>query len=198
MPENSVKKWEFAIVSCGLIGTLITSIIGVYQGFQSNAKLGLIQVSIQDTEDIRRALAKPLEGVWDYTIKYDKFRGKQGDWEANGTAILMWLPAEERYDVYIGSSLTKTGESYGDQIITWFLKGSLKAHKSGEPKNPFEIKFIYEHRTSSDPKYKTPGSRTVTLKPVKITERNIDNKPTEFIGEFKLRNTHANAVFKKK
>ena len=161
-------------------------------------RLGNIDAIITDGEDLRDALRKPLEGVWDYSAEYSQFREADGDWLATGEAIFVWRPATEHYDIYIGASLTEVGfDSQTGDLITWRFQSSLPTGRDGRPEEPFEISCKYVGRTSSNPDWPASGNRLAVFENMQI-DKQRDSKAIVLLGEFNGESTKAKIKFSRR
>lgn len=177
-------QWSAPLAALTAFVTLLVSWSDLIASKEGYERLGNIDATITDGEDLRAALRKPLEGVWDYTAEYSQFRGEDGEWIATGEAIFIWRPATEHYDIYIGASLTEVGfANQTADLITWRFHSTLTTGRDGSPAEPFEIRLKYLGRTSSNPDWPVSGNRLAVLENFAI-EKHQDSKAMILTGEF--------------
>ncbi len=146
-----VKKYQLYIAIISLLSTLLISVFGLFQMYQNSKKLGLIDIAISDTQELRKSLKKPLEGVFGYQANYDVFHGEKGPWQALGKAIFLWNPSKSSYDVFLAASL-KDIESSQKDLLAWYFETEYKTDESGWPglnEDSVILKLNYVHRTTS-------------------------------------------------
>jgi hypothetical protein len=140
-PER-IKLW---IALTSLVAAIAVGVVSVYQSYLQTARLQDVTVAIRDTEDIRSALQKPLEGVWHYKLVFSRFFGQDSTYVGMGTAIFLWEPPKRQYQVYIGYSISK--EWSQEKLVTAFLTGTVQADEMGWPQQEFEMPMQYLERT---------------------------------------------------
>jgi len=170
MQDISIKKYQLVIALVTLAGTLIVAGVSVYQQTENTQRLGTLDIAIKDSEGLRKALLKPLEGVWDVKVDYDKFHDED-DYEAEGKAIFIWKPERNKYLIYVGMGASKEEGTF-DNCVTWFLESSIKANQFGIPHEKLTLEFKYIYRTGIEP-FNHPGKRRV------VTEMNYIKPDTE-------------------
>lgn len=138
-----VKLW-IAITS--LAAAITVGVFSVYQSHLQSKRLQTVTIAIRDAEDIRLALQKPLEGIWQYRLDFSRYFGQSSVYVATGTAIFLWDPAKQRYQAFIGYSISQ--EYKTEKIVTAFLEGALRADELGWPSEGFEISLKYLERTA--------------------------------------------------
>jgi len=183
-----IKRYELWIAIVTLIGTLALAGVALVKQFQTSDSLKNISVKIEDSEDLRKIIQKPLEGVWRYNMAYDSFHSKAERWNALGRAIFLWKQGN-KYEVYIGASLFELNAGNGEQIVTWFLRGDLPASLEGYPSAPFSLTVEYMGRTSSRPEFKSAKVTTSTFIEMEITKMSKDGNALEISGKYKSRKT---------
>ena len=82
-----INRWAVPLTAITAAITLIVAFADLVASKQGYDRLGNIDATIKDTEQLRQALRKPLEGVWNYKAEYDKFRDEEGNWIATGEAL---------------------------------------------------------------------------------------------------------------
>ena len=175
--------------------TLVVCVADLIASRQSFDRIGLIDATIQDTDELRDALKKPLEGVWDYEMEYTRLPDREGNWIAKGTAIFIWTPSKLRYDVYLGASLSELGGSKA-QLITWNLQSSLDGDQYGWPSDKFDIIWEYKGHTSSVPEWESPGSPIARFLGLTISEK-TSQEATEIFGKYETPVTYGEFVMKR-
>lgn len=164
--------------------TLAAALASFYASQQSNERLGQLSAVITDTDQLRDALRKPLEGVWDYSMRYDRFHEADGNFEAFGKAVFIWRPSLSKYQIFIGASLIDENADTG-QIVTWLLETDLAANRNGWPEEPFTLVCDYRGRTASNPDWQSPQQAVARFTNITITKTNPDaGDATELKGEF--------------
>jgi len=175
MEDIRIKRYQLLIALTTLVGALIVSGVSVYQQMANAKQLGTLSATIKDSEDLRHALLKPLEGVWDLQIDYKKFHGKNG-YQAEGKAIFIWKPDRNKYLIYVGLGASKKAETF-DNSVTWFLESHINANQYGYPAETFKQEFKYIYRTGIE-EFKHPTARRVVttmnyVRPESITNSHI-------------------------
>jgi len=153
--EHWLIRWSNPIIAITGILTLTAAIASFTASRQNKERLGQLATTITDTDQLRDALRKPLEGVWDYSMRYDRFHEADVVFEAFGKAIFIWRPSLSKYQIFIGASLIEESSNNG-QIVTWLLETDLNANQAGWPEEPFTLVCDYRGRTSSNPDWQSP------------------------------------------
>ena len=81
------QNWAVPLTALTAAITLVVAFADLFASMQGYERLGNIDATIRDTEELRQALRKPLEGIWDVTVDYSKFRDVEGRWLATGEAM---------------------------------------------------------------------------------------------------------------
>ena len=125
-------------------------------------------VMINNSNDLRELLTKPLEGVWKYSVKWDKYNNTKDEYMSYGTAIFIWDYSKHSYSVHIAYSIQKI-DTEESSIVTAFLLGTLEANNKGYATGK-EILFDYKGRTRNC----TEEGVNLGLSPHPIKMYNID------------------------
>jgi hypothetical protein len=141
-----VERLKLWIALISLLAALLVGGFSIYQSRMQSQHLQTVTVAIQDTEDIRNALKKPFEGVWQYRIVFSRYFGNEATYISSGTAIILWEPAKQQYQIFIGYSISKEWEK--EKLVTGFLGGNFLADGQGWPSENFEMPMRYLERTS--------------------------------------------------
>ena len=140
-----VKRYELMIALVSLIGALTATTTSLIIQFRQGQRLAELQVTIRDTNELREALRKPLEGVWEYKLEFPKYFGQETPYISTGKAIIVWRHASSDYEVYIGYGVKQQWGA--EEVVTGFLSGTLRANPDGWPDEPFALPMRYTHRT---------------------------------------------------
>lgn len=133
----AIKRYELWIAAIALIGVLVTSLIPVFKDEKA-------PIVIKDTKDIREAIKKPFEGVWQYQMSFTKFHGLDLEYQSTGTAVFNWIEETQSYEIFIGYSIhPKWAE---EKFVAAFTRGSMRANSAGWPSQSFEMSMRYEER----------------------------------------------------
>ena len=143
---DSTEFWTAVIL---LAVTVMLTAYSVYQQHVQARRLRTMELAVTDTRGLRRALRKPLEGTWKYTLDYSRFHGSDGAWQATGKAVFLWAPGSTSYDVFIGASVSEENR-VGQPIVTFFLEGRLAADAQGWPPRNASIDCSYVARSGRD------------------------------------------------
>lgn len=145
---------------------------------KTSKRLDGLEFTVTDVRDLRSGLRKPLEGVWKYSMKYEKLWGEEGSWEAYGKAVFIWQPEEKSYLVMIGASLVAADGGANDaaqrgQFVTWLFEADLPTQSdTGWPNEPFDLECEYKGRTATDGALKTPGEAYARFTGLSVVRKN--------------------------
>ena len=103
--QITVERLKLWIAVSSLAAALAVGVFSIYQSNLQSQRLRTVTVAIKDTDEIRTALQKPLEGVWQYRMVFSKYFGQDVTYIASGTAIILWDAAKQQYQVFIGYSI---------------------------------------------------------------------------------------------
>ena len=153
-----------------------------------NAAVQIFQV----TETPIDANAKPLEGIWSFTMEYSRFHGKKGTWTGDGQAVILWKHEGNRYDIYFGSIVIPSGES--TPILVGFSIGKILANEEGWPTSePFTIDDVkYISRMHRDGRQ--PSKLFYTIK--NATYTSLDDRVNNITAKFDTGSTEGTMTFK--
>src|ERR1019366_5467865 len=120
--------------------TLLSVVFGfAYTTFQllgQRDDLHRIEQNFQNMNQLKKALMMPLEGVWDYRVKYATYIGEQNSKRyLDGKAVAIWYgdTANIGYHFYIGGGVYEIGRS-GNPDVTLVIEVFLPTGKNGIPK----------------------------------------------------------------
>ena len=140
---------EFWTAIALLVVTVVLTAYNVYQQYVHAQRLRLMEVVVRDTQSLRDSLRKPLEGVWDYKLEYDKFHDGEGSWEATGRCILTWRASKSSYDLFFGAEVVEENRP-NRPIVTVLVEGRLGTEASGWPEELATIDCKYLSRMGSE------------------------------------------------
>ena len=123
------KKIQVWIAALTLISISITTL-------SSFILIGIDDLKILLTE-------KPLEGIWQYSSKYENYYDEIEPTKLNGSGkvIIIWKREEKRYDVHVSYGIQRSQISDNSQpLAVLSLIGSLETNDDGWPeRNNFKI-----------------------------------------------------------
>ena len=143
--QVTVERIKLWIGVMSLVAALSVGVFSIYQSYLQSQRLRTVTVAIKDTDEIRTALQKPLEGVWQYRLVFSKYFGEAATYNANGTAIILWDAAKQHYQIFVGYSICKEWEN--QKLVTAFVGGTLPADELGWPTDNFNLPMKYIERT---------------------------------------------------
>lgn len=146
--QITVERLKLWIAVLSLAAALAVGVFSIYQSNLQSQRLRTVTVAIKDTDEIRTALQKPLEGVWQYRMVFSKYFGQDVTYIASGTTIILWDAAKQQYQVFIGYSIAK--EWQHEKLVTAFVGGTLPADELGWPPDNFNLAMKYMERTGVD------------------------------------------------
>jgi hypothetical protein len=155
----------------------------------------LLQVAVTDTQSLRRALQKPLEGVWKYKEEYTMLHGLQGRWYGSGKAIFVWKPDEHRYDVYIWASVAKE-HAPSITLLTFVLEGTLAADASGLPAPRARLPFSFAGRQATE-ELGEQHARDMTFTEFRIMSRKNSDEVITVCARYRSGTTACDVVFER-
>ena len=175
--------------------TVILTAFRIYQSHVQGKRLSMMEVVIRDTQDLRDSLCKPLEGIWSYSLEYERFHEKEEkNWRAAGKAVFIWRSATSTYDVYIGAKVTE--EYKPDVLVAFFLEGTLATGRSGWPEHQPTIDAKYLARKGAE-EYKDPSRDQLQYTKLDY-KRDIDRKhANELTGCFETTKTKGTVRFRR-
>lgn len=122
---------------------------------------------------------KPLNGVWEYDVRFSKFHGIDKEFDSDGFLVLLWDEANGQYDVYHNYTINRSWQ-INEKVVTGFGTGVLaEVNSDGWPDNPFSLELDYIGRTGIE-EFKSPGSTSYTLKDL-MYKTSDDGKKIESI-----------------
>lgn len=190
-----INRWAVPLTAITAAITLVVALVDLIASKQGYERLGNIDAVIKDTEQLRQALRKPLEGVWDYRADYSKFWGEDGKWLATGEAIFIWHPEAVRYEVFLGASLVDARMNAKPlDLVTWRLHSNLSPGRNGQPAEPFALIFRYLGRTAFESSWTIPQNLTATFDNFTSTVKR-DGETVELRGQFNGKDTTAEITF---
>jgi hypothetical protein len=141
----TLERMKLLIAVTSLVAAIAVGVFSVYQSHLQLQRLQTVTIAVRDTEDIRAALQKPFEGVWQYKIVFSRYFGQDACYISTGTAIFLWEPTKRQYQIFIGYSISK--EWQNEKVVTGFLGGTLQADELGWPPQGVEMPVKYLERT---------------------------------------------------
>lgn len=117
---------------------------------KSQALLERFQATVRDTDELRKAVLRPFEGRWDYSMEWDTYfdvdsvketDNKAGQFFGVGVAHFEWI--NERYRVLLGYE-NKTRA--GDVLSVSFNTGEVNADADGHVDQGTKITMNYLYR----------------------------------------------------
>jgi len=166
--ESKYKLWTALITLAGvLVGFIYTGV----QLYTQSHDLQRIEQNFRNLDELKKALTKPLEGIWDYRAEYTKYFGEQTPHRhLKGKAVFLWYgdTTPIGYHAYIGGGVFEIGKS--EPIVTLVIDFFLETGKSGNPKSGSSATGSYIARTTSDAKFAKPGDTEIELKEGKFEE----------------------------
>jgi hypothetical protein len=155
-----LERTKLWIAITSIAAAFVVGVFSLFQFYIQSQRVQTVSAAIRDTEDIRAALQKPLEGVWQYRLAFSRYFGRDSRYISTGTAIFLWEPAKRQYQVFVGYSISKEWEK--EKVVTGFLGGTLPADELGWPAPGFELAMKYLERTGTG-EFASPLSVTFTF-----------------------------------
>jgi len=155
--SNEVAKNNLLTSKYTLIGVKVAVVAGI---------LALISTIIDQSWQLDAVAPRPLEGIWKYSVKYDKFHYEDYTIDDSiekrmvGRAAFVWdhRPGVTKYNVLIVGSVEFTQKTE-PSILTTASECSLIATEGGDLLNAYRLEGEYIARTSNDQNYKSPSER---------------------------------------
>jgi hypothetical protein len=164
------------LVSAGvlLIAYIVVVIANIVQYRKLRRELGEVKIIVKDTNEIREALKKPLEGTWAISGEFSKYKAQQLKHYTTGHAIFSWNPKNLRYDILYMYSVR--AEKQVEDVITCFCSGHASSDKNGNVKNGtlLQLNLKIDSRTAK-PAYGNELTKSFTMTAEKIVNPNADN-----------------------
>lgn len=135
------------------------------------AEMREIRVVVSDTEEMRTALRKPMEGVWKMNGTFTKYRSVASLHYTRGELHLAWVPLKGSYDALYYYSVQKPGEP--NDLITCICRGTMGATQYGMLHDEQDVDIDLEIAgRSARAGYDHPHARAFLLRDGKVTRRN--------------------------
>lgn len=155
--------WQVSLTLATALATFAAAIVGFLKAHkelaeqkrlltQQRTDLNAFSQAFSNLQSLRSALSKPLEGVWNVRVPYNRFHNSTAEkYFGNGIAIFLWRgsTAPRGYDIYVGGHVTKGSQR--DQIVCVFCHLRLITDENGLPSSPFQITGRYVSRVSKEP-----------------------------------------------
>lgn len=146
--EITISRHQLIIAAITTCATLLVTSVSLYQILMQQEELKTVNLTIQNSTDLRHALEKPLEGVWHYNISYSKFHNDDENTPlSSGIAMFYWDASAKVYDSLMAYKVSEKWKPQEDEITGFYL-GSSRVNDDGIPKEDFVINAEYKGRTS--------------------------------------------------
>ena len=142
---SDIQFWAAIIAFITNIIILITQVIQVYK---LKKELRDVKIVINNTEDLREALKKPLEGMWEVRGVYTKFHNDIANYNSSGYVNFCWDDLHKKYDVYYVYSVRK--EHATIDLVTSICSGIAIYNESIKKNNKITMQMKIDARCSND------------------------------------------------
>ena len=144
---DNIQFWGVIIAFVTNIVILVTQFIQIYK---IKKEIKDVKIVVNNTVDIKRALSKSLEGIWEVRGSYSKYHGNNCIHNCMGFADFVWDDINKRYDVYYVYSVRKEGDT--TDLVTAFCKGIAVCNEIGalEANQKLILQMIIQNRSSRD------------------------------------------------
>lgn len=190
----SLTRIEFWAGAMLLTATLVMTAYSLFRQHQQAKRLGQMELIVRDTQEIRDALRKPCEGIWEYFLDYSRFHGPAGSWQANGKAVLLWRPGKSQYDVYIGANVTEMNNTT-EVLVTFVLEGTLLTDASGWPRSNSSFQLSYLARKGAS-KHQEPSNPRCSYDTLSVTNSPDGLRVVQICARFKTHKTEGKVCFR--
>ena len=164
----------------------------IFKQYQNSGEIEKLQVTITDTEELRKAIQKPLEGKWRVKIDWNKFhKDSIHKYLGEGIAFFYWNCTNNSYQIYITYSHYQQN-SPENLLVTGVLLGDLNAEKNGmlrNRQNDIILKYIF--RTGKPP-FDKQNYRTFNMFNLRLKEKDTLN---QMEAEYKFPDSEGKITF---
>lgn len=118
---------QFKILGAALlvIAYFLSVVVNYLQFRKVSKEVNELKVVVKDTQEIRDALRKPLEGIWNVCGDFSMYHNADERHFTTGEMSFDWNPDKSIYDVLYVYGVQKV--NYNDDVITCFSRGILHA-----------------------------------------------------------------------
>ncbi|MFI3197506.1 MAG: hypothetical protein QX196_04200 [Methylococcaceae bacterium] len=162
---------QFKILGAALlvIAYFLSVVVNYLQFRKVSKEVNELKVVVKDTQEIRDALRKPLEGIWNVCGDFSMYHNADERHFTTGEMSFDWNPDKSIYDVLYVYGVQKV--NYNDDVITCFSRGILHADYNGfiSADQDITIDFVIHSRTAIQ-EYGSPFTKAFTLNNGKQTK----------------------------
>lgn len=164
--------WLKTVLGLLALALAIVSILKVMMELRKiKAEISELKVVVKDTEEMRIALRKPMEGVWKMNGTFSKYRTIVSPHYTRGELHLTWVPARTSYDALYYYSVQKPNDP--NDLITCICRGSMGATQYGLLHNENDVDIDLEIAArSARAGYEYPHARSFLLRDGKVIRKN--------------------------
>lgn len=183
-----MNAFEITSGILGLGANIVLALAYFFNLRKINKELKEARIVVGSTTELREALRKPLEGIWQVSGKFNKLRGNEDRHESHGFVIFYWDHTQSRYDVIDTYSVRKAFDS--TDLATVLCQGHGSADKNGFVSKEFPLKLsmriLSSSTTHESVNFSIQASQWETSSEGKITKLTFDfrNGLTEGVINF--------------
>lgn len=144
---DDIQFWGIIIAFTTNIIILITQAIQVYK---LKKELKEVKLVINSTSELKRALNKPFEGIWEVRGFYAKYHNIELPHDCTGFADITWNDENKRYDIVYTYSVRQTKAP--TDLVTAICRGTSTCDENGylNKNKKLILNMKISNRTSSN------------------------------------------------
>lgn len=141
---------QFGAALIAFITNIIILITQLVQVYRLKNQIKGIRIIINNTTDLKLALNKPLEGMWEVRGQYKKYHNETAIHNCSGYVNFCWNDLYKRYDVYYVYSVRKENDVI--DLVTAICSGIAICDENGniEANKKLTLQMKIDNRCSID------------------------------------------------
>ena len=144
--ETTITLWAALVGFATNIILLITQIVQVVN---LKKQMNDVKVIVNNAEDLKQSLRKPLEGTWEVGGRYIKYHNIDDEFNCSGFVNFVWNDSKKEYDIYYVYSVRRRNNSA--DLVTAYCKGIAAANDDGSLlNNKLQMNMTVINRSASD------------------------------------------------
>lgn len=121
---------EFAVAMVALLGNFLLVCVQIMQIYRLKKEFNDVKIVVNNISDLKRALNKPLDGVWEVRGEYELYHGTRQIHNCTGYSVFTWNEDEKRYEVYYSYSVRKEQDTV--DLVTAICRGNARGDNNGD------------------------------------------------------------------
>lgn len=145
-----MTNYQYLGAIIAFVTNIIILITQIVQVTKLKKEIKDVKIVVNNTSELKKALNKPLEGIWEVSGKYDRYHDDDTVHNCSGYANFIWDDINKKYNIKYSYSVRK--EQSVSDLVTAICSGDCRCNSNGEidHNSRLKLKMTINSRSATD------------------------------------------------